>query len=112
MFEIVIIVFKQKNTTNIMRKLLIVAAIAVAGSMSANVLAENKVKVQENGGNDALISSLVRDWKITYGYGDDGSGCMVYGHYLTGDNGVTIFTACRRCVGFTEICPPDGGGFA
>ncbi|ASW75925.1 hypothetical protein IQ37_08255 [Chryseobacterium piperi] len=95
-----------------MKKLLLVAAIGVAGFMSANVSTKSDIKLKESTASERQLYLLARDWKIEYGYGDNGSGCLVYGRYLTGDNGETIFIACGRCVGFAEICPPEGGAFA
>jgi hypothetical protein len=95
-----------------MKKLLLLAAIGAAGFMSANISATNSFDLKENITNEIQLKSIDRDWKIEYGYGDNGSGCLVYGRYLTGDNGVTLFIGCNRCVGFAEICPPQGGGFA
>ncbi|GEN77951.1 hypothetical protein CHA01nite_36910 [Chryseobacterium hagamense] len=48
---------------------------------------------------------------IESGYGDDGYGCLVYGHYIYADNGLSLFQPCKLCVGFSEICPPEGGAF-
>ncbi|MGC4130582.1 MAG: hypothetical protein QM564_13750 [Bergeyella sp.] len=63
--------------------------------------------------DDATIIESNEDiYRIEHGYGDSGyGGCLVYGTYYIGDNGVSIFVPCGNCY-YLEICPPEGGGFA
>lgn len=38
--------------------------------------------------------------------------CFRYGTMYHGDNGVDLFVPCgMSCVGFNDICPPDGDGY-
>lgn len=64
---------------------------------------------QSGDGYVVLSSGMDMDWEIKYDYGFDGR-CFVYGRFITGSNGVTIFTPCGPldgCIGFPEYCP-DG----
>jgi len=67
-------------------------------------LSQNKANTQQK--------SSGYEFSVEGGYGFTGR-CFEYGHFITGNNCVTLFVPCDfNCIGFDDVCPGWNEGFA